>query len=97
MKIKIADKEDELILLPEVYAYRDGTLYPIYRTARTYTAGCYMGWFTYVIDNDKILATAYPMFNFDNGFEKVTEGAIQNYVKIVAAYNKFKEQLPIKN
>ena len=80
MKIEIIDgEEDELILNEDEVAHKDGKLYRVYNSKKTYAAGNCLGQFKFVIDEEKkeVLAQAYPLTSLSNGFELIKKDRLE--------------------
>lgn len=77
---------------PDFFAYRDGKAYKTYATKGLFCYGCCLGRFLFVFNEDgEVISTAPPMFNFNNGFEKISVGSVAYHEKIAKAYQEFNQ------
>ncbi len=79
---------DELTLDSSYYAYKNGLMFDVWVTTKTYCAGSLMGKIRYVLGfEDKVRATALPLMSFDNGYELISSEKLQKYRRILNAYD----------
>lgn len=79
---------DELTLDNSHFAYKNGLMFNVWQTKKSHCAGGCIGKIRFVLGfEDKVRATAWPLMNFDNGYELVTLETIERYRKIVNAYD----------
>jgi hypothetical protein len=65
MKLKITDKEDTFTKHSEV-AYKDGKIYDVFISSRSYCMGSCLGRVRVIVENDNILQWVYPLTGAGN-------------------------------
>lgn len=89
-KITLGGKEYELEEDKNHFAYKDGVVYKVLETTTSVMAMSCIGRMRFVLDESgDIPAEAYPMINFNNGFDLLSLAQIDRYSKIVEAFNKY--------
>jgi hypothetical protein len=94
-EIKLGNKIYQLELDQHHVAYKNETIYPVFKTTETVMAmGC-LGRMRFVFDeNGDILAEAYPMMNPNNDFEFITDQQVKHWRNVVFAYGIFHKNTP---
>lgn len=92
-KITLGEKEYDLEEDEDNFAYKDGVVYKVFKTTKSVMAmGC-IGAMRFVFDeSDNIISESYPMTNLNKGFELISKGKIDNYSKVLTAFQKFKNE-----
>ena len=86
--LKTPSGEIELYLDQTHFAYKNKIMFSVWATAKSYCAGNCIGKIRYVLGyEDKIRATAWPLMNFDNGYELITKETIDSYKQLAYAYD----------
>lgn len=79
---------DELTIDPTHFAYKNDLMFNVWVTTKSYCVGGCLGKIRYVLGfEDKVRATAWPLMNFDNGYELITNETLQRYRRILNAYD----------
>lgn len=87
MKIKVCEELDEFTEDND-FAYKDGKIYPIFRSKKTYHAGSCLGQMRVIMENGEILQWIYPMMGAGD-YSILNNEMIQKYNQILKAYDKY--------
>jgi hypothetical protein len=85
----IANTETKLLIDDSDFAYKDGQMFRVWKTEKTFAAGCCMGKIRFVLDeNGEELSRSLPLMGFTNGYEGYSKDEIYKAQEIAVSFDK---------
>jgi len=85
----IANTETTLSINDSIFAYKDGKMYQIWETDKSFLCGGLLGSIQFIFaENGEELACAYPLLGFNNDFRRIPIEEINLMKNFIKAFDE---------
>jgi hypothetical protein len=92
MKLTVVSGQEDVFERDGEFAYKDGVIYDILCSQKSYLAGACLGRMRIVVENGKVLKQIYPLMS-DGEYEILDANKIDRMRNIVTAYDNHYSKL----